>query len=139
MQHYRKKDTLVLYPTGSGKSLCFQFPPIYENKKGIIITPTISLMQDQLDKLNEMGISSIYLGSAQFDKSIEKCVFEPNSQESLIFVTPECRITKPANRIKNLIQLLASRNQLSLKALCPYIRAAIFYLTHPFQTYNCHS
>lgn len=71
-------------------------------------------MQDQVDKLNEMGISSVYLGSAQFDESIEKHVFEPNSQESLIFVTPEW-ITKPVNLIK--IQLLASRDQLSLIAI----------------------
>lgn len=62
------KDTLVIYPTGSGKSLCFQFPPVHENKKGLIITPTISLMQDQVDKLYGMGIPSVYLGSAQFDK-----------------------------------------------------------------------
>ena len=108
------KDTLVVYPTGSGKSLCFQFPPVHENKKGIIITPTISLMQDQVDKLNEMGISSVYLGSAQFDKTIEKRVFEPNSKVSLIFVTPEW-ITKPGNLSK--IQLLASRKQLSLIAV----------------------
>ena len=108
------KDTLVLYPTGSGKSLCFQFPPVYENKKGIIITPTISLMQDQVDKLNEMGISSVYLGSAQFDRNIEKRVFEPNSKESLIFVTPEW-VIKPGNLSK--IQLLSSRKQLSLIAI----------------------
>ena len=40
------KDTLVLYPTGRGKSLCFQLPPVYLGKKAIIVTPTISLMQD---------------------------------------------------------------------------------------------
>lgn len=38
------QDTLVLYPTGSGKNLCHQFRPIYRNKKAIVITPTISLM-----------------------------------------------------------------------------------------------
>ena len=64
------KDTLVIYPTGSGKSLCFQFPPVYENKKRIIITPTVSLMQDQVQKLNGIGIPSVYLGSAQFDKNM---------------------------------------------------------------------
>ena len=63
-QIVQKQDTLVIYPTGSGKSLCFQFPPVYENKKGIIITPTISLMQDQVHKLNQLGICSVYLGSS---------------------------------------------------------------------------
>ena len=73
------KDSLVIYLTGSGKSLCFQFPPVHENKKGIIVTPTISLMQDQVEKLNSMGIPAVYLGSAQFDKQAEVRAFQENS------------------------------------------------------------
>ena len=64
---HQKRNTLVIYPTGSGKSLCFQFPPVYENKKAVVITPTISLMQDQVYKLNQLGIPSVFLGSAEFD------------------------------------------------------------------------
>ena len=45
------RDTLVIHPTGSGKSLCFQFPPVFQDKKAFIITPTISLMQDQVHGL----------------------------------------------------------------------------------------
>lgn len=45
------KDSLIIHPMGSGKSLCFQFPPAYESKKAIIVTPTISLMQDQVQNL----------------------------------------------------------------------------------------
>ena len=41
-----RKDTLVVQPTDSGNSLCFLFPPVYLNKKAIIVTPTISLTQD---------------------------------------------------------------------------------------------
>ena len=63
------KDTLVVYPTGSGKSLCFQSLPIHENKKGITITLTISSMQNQVEKLNKMEISSVYLGSAELTKA----------------------------------------------------------------------
>ena len=58
------KDCLVVHPTGSGKSLCFQFPPVFENKKAIVVTPTISLMQDQVANLEEKGIKAVYLGSA---------------------------------------------------------------------------
>ena len=83
------KDTLVLYPTSSGKSLCFQFPPVYLGKKAIIVMPTISLMQDQVQKLNSLGIQSVYLGSAQFDKQAESRALDPTSEETLIFVTPE--------------------------------------------------
>ena len=50
------KDTLILHPTGSDKSLCFQFPQVHLDKKAIIITLTISLMQDQVEKMNEQGI-----------------------------------------------------------------------------------
>ena len=48
------KDSMVLHPTGSGKSLCFQFLPVHLRKKGI--TSTISSMQDQIEKLNSLGI-----------------------------------------------------------------------------------
>lgn len=59
------KDTVVIHPTGSGKSLCFQFPPLYQQKKAIIVSPTISLMQDQVTNLTSKGIKATYLGSAQ--------------------------------------------------------------------------
>ena len=75
------KDTLVVYPTGSGKSLCFQFPPVYLNKKAVIITPTISLMTDQVHKLNGMDIPSAFLGSAQLDRSVEIEALKPDSKE----------------------------------------------------------
>ena len=70
-----KKDTIVIQPTGSGKSLCYQFPPVHEEKKAIIVTPTISLMQDQVKNLEQKGINAIYLGSAQLDKAAEDRAF----------------------------------------------------------------
>ena len=88
------RDTLVLYPTGSGKSICFQFPPVFLKKKAIIITPTISLMQEQVNKLNGLGIQSVFLGSAQSDKQAEILGLNHDSEISLTFVTPEW-ITKP--------------------------------------------
>ena len=66
-----KRDAIVIQPTGSGKSLCYQFPPIHEQKKAIVVTPTISLMQDQVRNLEQKGIKAIYLGSAQLDKTAE--------------------------------------------------------------------
>ena len=48
----KRKDTLVIQPTGSGKSLCFQFPAVYTKKLTLVITPTISLMQDQTHSLS---------------------------------------------------------------------------------------
>ena len=104
------KDTLVIHPTGSGKSLCFQFPSVY----AIVITPTISLMHDQVSKLNSIGISSVYLGSAQYDIDAEQKAFDTGSGVSLIFVTPEW-ISKASNKAK--VDALASVNMLSLIAI----------------------
>ena len=43
------KDSIIVQPTGSGKSLCYQFPPVYQNNKAIVVSPTISLMHDQVN------------------------------------------------------------------------------------------
>ncbi len=91
------RDTLVIQPTGSGKSLCFQFLPVYLKKKALIVTPTISLMQDQVHKLNSIGISSVLLGSAQLDKQVEVHALKPENKKCLMFAIPEW-VTKPANQ-----------------------------------------
>ena len=111
---HQKRDTLVIYPTGSGKSLCFQFPPVYENKKAVVITPTISLMQDQVYKLNQLGIPSVFLGSAQFNRYAEMSAFDSESQAIIIFATPEC-VSKPSYPMK--VQNAAQNNNISLIAI----------------------
>ena len=84
-----KRDTLVVQPTGSGKSLCFQFPAVYTRKLSLVVSPTISLMQDQTLQLQARGISAMYLGSAQMDPQAESKVFSPDSNVSVLFVSPE--------------------------------------------------
>ena len=83
------KDCLVIQPTGSGKSLCFQFPPIHVNKKAVIITPTISLMHDHVTNAAEIGLNAVYLGSAQLDLMAEERAFSEEHDVQLIYVTPE--------------------------------------------------
>ena len=71
----------------SGKSLCYQFSPVYQNKKALIISPTIlCLMNDQVNSLSQKNIRATFLGSAQLDKATEDRVFSRDSSESL---TPE--------------------------------------------------
>lgn len=56
------KDTLIIQGTGSGKSLCYQFPPVFEGKKGIVVSPTISLMEDQVENLRGKAYQLSSLG-----------------------------------------------------------------------------
>uniref|UniRef100_A0A8B9VLN0 Bifunctional 3'-5' exonuclease/ATP-dependent helicase WRN n=1 Tax=Anas zonorhyncha TaxID=75864 RepID=A0A8B9VLN0_9AVES len=60
-----KRDNLVVMATGYGKSLCYQFPPVYTGCTGIVICPLISLMEDQVLQLTMSGIPACLLGSAQ--------------------------------------------------------------------------
>ena len=108
------RDCLIAHPTGSGKSLCFTFPAVYENKKTIVVTPTISLMMDQVKNCDERGIKASYLGSAQLDLSVEDQVLSSNSDANLIFVTPEW-IVKPDKKAK--VQRLAQNQQLCMIAI----------------------
>lgn len=63
-----KKDTIAVLPTGGGKSLCYQFPAVHEQKLVIVISPLIALMKDQVASLERIGIAAGCLHSAQTEE-----------------------------------------------------------------------
>ncbi len=85
-----KKDTLVIMPTGGGKSICFQLPALFFDGITLVISPLIALMKDQVDSLKANGIPATYYNSSQSSEEQEK-VFDAiiNKTVKLVYVAPE--------------------------------------------------
>ncbi len=90
------KDSLVIMPTGGGKSLCYQIPALLREGCAIVISPLIALMQDQVSALNEVGIRADFLNSTQNHNESETVVKRViNKTLDLLYIAPE-RINQPA-------------------------------------------
>jgi ATP-dependent DNA helicase RecQ len=88
------KDALVLMPTGGGKSLCFQIPALARPGVGIVISPLIALMQDQVDALLQLGVRAAFLNSSldgQAAYKVEQDLLKGNLD--LLYVAPERLMT----------------------------------------------
>ena len=99
------RDCLVIQPTGSGKSMCFQFPAVYKNKMAFVIVPSISLMQDHVKSCGRYGIKAEFLGSAQPDLQAEDRVLSCDSDVNIVLVTPEWLAnTSKKEKLKYLVE-----------------------------------
>jgi len=104
-------DALVLMPTGGGKSLCFQIPALLRDGCGIVVSPLIALMQDQVQALRQVGVRAAYLNStldADETANIERQFVDGGLD--MLYVAPE-RLLTP--RFQNLM----TRARLALFAI----------------------
>jgi len=88
-------DALVLMPTGAGKSLCYQIPSLVRDGVGVVISPLIALMQDQVDALTQLGVKASFLNSSQ-DAEASRAITQQllAGELKLIYVAPE-RLLSP--------------------------------------------
>ena len=82
------KDQCIVMATGFGKSLCYQFIPVYKKSLGLVISPLISLMQDQVRLMEMRGIPAVFLGSGQENSPLALSRLYQNEYR-LLYITPE--------------------------------------------------
>ncbi|MBC7149628.1 MAG: DNA helicase RecQ [Rhizobium sp.] len=91
-------DAVVLFPTGAGKSLCFQIPALCREGVGIVVSPLIALMRDQVEALKQLGVRAAALNSSLTrEEFVEVRRAIGNGALDLLYVTPE-RIVTPGFR-----------------------------------------
>ncbi|MBO0817396.1 MAG: DNA helicase RecQ [Actinobacteria bacterium] len=107
----RGQDALILMPTGSGKSLCYQIPALVRDGTGVVVSPLIALMQDQVDALRNLGVRAGFLNSTQ-DFGARRLVEDAflAGELDLLYVAPERLCGEPALR-------LLERGRISLFAI----------------------
>ncbi len=108
---YDLNDTLVLMPTGGGKSICYQIPAVTMDGVAVVVSPLISLMKDQVEGLQATGIKASFLNSSlssSEQRAVEDDIFNQNID--LIYVSPE-KIVSP-----NFLSLL-KRGKIALFAI----------------------
>jgi ATP-dependent DNA helicase RecQ len=89
------RDSLVIMPTGGGKSLCYQIPALLKEGTGLVISPLIALMQDQVTALRELGIEAEFLNSSQSpDERREVMSKLRQGKLQLLYVAPERLVTE---------------------------------------------
>ncbi|MGH7242004.1 MAG: RecQ family ATP-dependent DNA helicase [Phycisphaerales bacterium] len=84
------RDSLVVMPTGGGKSLCYQLPPLLTGETTLVISPLIALMKDQVDALRLIGHPAAAINSSQSDEETQQTWSDLRERKlRLVFVSPE--------------------------------------------------
>lgn len=85
-----KRDTIALLPTGGGKSLCYQIPAIAQEGIGLVVSPLVALMKDQVSQLKQKGIKALAIPSgiplSELDALLDNCIY---GNYKMLYVSPE--------------------------------------------------
>ncbi|TCJ18585.1 DNA helicase RecQ [Parasulfuritortus cantonensis] len=109
------RDALVLMPTGGGKSLCYQLPALLRTGVGIVVSPLIALMQDQVDALRQNGVAAAFLNSSlDWRAALDIEAAARRGELKLLYVAPERLVTE---RFLQLLDELAAGPGLALFAI----------------------
>jgi len=100
------QDALVLMPTGGGKSLCYQIPALLRGGTGIVISPLIALMHDQVCALKELGVRAAFLNSSQDYQTMRSVEHDlVSGQLDLLYIAPERLFTERTWALINQIEI----------------------------------
>ncbi|WP_294430434.1 RecQ family ATP-dependent DNA helicase [uncultured Treponema sp.] len=92
------KDTLAIMPTGGGKSLCYQIPALIFEGLTVVVSPLISLMQDQVAGLNAMGVNAVFLNSTvEWEDYKDSMNSIRRGETKIVYVSPEGLMTPKIN------------------------------------------
>ena len=92
------QDSLVLMPTGGGKSVCYQIPALLREGTALVVSPLIALMQDQVSALHELGVPAAFLNSSlSRDEQNDVIAKLRNGALRLLYIAPE-RLIMPGTR-----------------------------------------
>ncbi len=102
----KKRDTLVIMPTGGGKSLCYQIPALLFPGLTVVVSPLIALMKDQVEQLREVGAPALFLNSSlTFEEYTQNTQQVLSGKVKLLYVAPETLLTPRTFALLESIQL----------------------------------
>ena len=129
-------DCILIMPTGGGKSLCFQLPAVISNGITLVVSPLISLIEDQLMALNELNIDSSFLNSnCSKDEvnAVHHAMVDKKSDLKLLYVTPE----KIAKSKRFMAKLEKTFEGITIKLRLKHTFTVIFILLLGLGQGNC--
>lgn len=86
----KRRDTLVIMPTGGGKSLCYQLPALFFDGLTVVVSPLISLMQDQVTQLQQIGVAAVFINSTlDHDEYVSTVDWLGTGEVKLLYLAPE--------------------------------------------------